>query len=203
MKRSAALVAVLIAVLLLEANAAIASIKGTGARTSQNRGVGVTWWTHDDSAGELHYLSASLSSRPEKTEVDRERIFYTTIPCKVGRRGRPTDCDFRDNVNQKLKILTLEIDPLLRSAHLVAHHSSGLTNLRFEGRGDYEPFAAHYLSEFVLPPDFVHASTGAWGYVFRSARVDGRVLGRRLGRADSLGASIGSSVGVSASVNHW
>lgn len=163
----------------------------SGGGAEAVRGAGALWWQHGEKTGTLYFLDVydalgTYSERPASY-----RAFFGAIPCKVGRRDRPTGCNWRLTNVRRVRVDSLEIDPLMNSARAVVYSGGKRGVVNWTGRGDYgQPFLWQSVGQFFAPPHFAQAHASVIAYMGRSARARGDLFGLDLKRSEFRGAGM-------------
>jgi hypothetical protein len=163
--------------LLLLAGIAPGASGKTGVHGSAGRVAFAGWWRHSGDTGHLYYLDVSDWAFADADRPHAMRAYFSSVPCAVNERGRPAKCHHDASTFERVKVQSLEIDPVLMSAHAILRRGRQRAELTWTGKGNYnQPFVFQSVSEYLFPPYFVGASAWADVISVRRASVKGKVF---------------------------
>jgi hypothetical protein len=181
--------------LLLLASLGQTAAAKTGAEAETARGAGAVWWRHSGSSGTLYYFDVYDFTSTEEDAPQKFGAFLQQVPCEVGRRGRPDNCDYRAAAFDRVKVDSFEIDPALMSAHALVHLGNRRGEVTWTGQGDYgDPIVFESVNQFLFPPYFVGAGAFAAVIEGRDASARGDLFGLHLTRREFKDAGMATFV---------
>jgi hypothetical protein len=162
-------------------------------------GAGASWWRHGNTHGTLYFVDVYDSAGTYGNKPRSYRAWYGEIPCDVGRRDRPVDCNWRKASYHRVKVDSFEIDPLLNTAHVTLHYGDKRGEVTWTGHGDYsDPFFWQSFGEQFAPPYFSHVYASVMAYTGRDAGARGDLFGLDLKRSEFRDAGMADIVYASA-----
>ena len=188
---------VLCFLVLASAGGAAAAPVDAGGETIM--GAGSVWWRHGATKGTIYYLDVYDFVGTYARSPHAVRGYFAKISCEVGRRNRPDDCDFRHSTYTRVKVDSLEIDPLMNSAHAVVHLGDRRGEVTWTGHGDYnEPFLWESFGQLFAPPYFGHVYANVIAFTGRDAGARGDIFGLDLKRSEFMDAGLADILFASA-----